>query len=328
MSLVGLVSAPPHSRAVRATLAAALAVALAASCASARLTPAQEALRVSGDCRGLLTATDGARAAGDDGVAKALAAACPQAELDKLVAEATPADGLLWCGRAAASVGRTSKPGCDLHKVAALKEALRPHLTLGPADTSAPADPLLLAALEDLGPELNLSYEDDPDVIVGKLEVKIERQETSAFAPVPDPAGKRRQVPATNHRVVARAQAQVELQERTRTLRATEEARDTTWEAVPKWKIAARPKPEVPPDAELRRRAANTWLRQLAKALWVALPETVDTDDARGCVAYGLALNAQSGDPEAAANRRGDHDRISACEKLLGLPHGAGLPVP
>ena len=313
---------------LRAALAALLAGALAAGCAAARLTPAQEALRVSGDCRGLLLASDGARASGDEGVAKALGTACPEAELDKLVAAATPADGLLWCGRAAAAVGHGGKPGCDLKKVAGLKEALRPRLTLGPADSAAPPDPLLLGALQQAGPELNLSFSDDPDVIVGRLEVKIERQETSAFASVADPAGKRRQVPATNHRVVARAQAQVELQERTRTLRATEEARDATWEAVPKWKIAARPNPEVPPDDELRKRAAAKWLQQLAKALWLALPETVDTDDANGCVAYGLALNAQSGDPEAAAHRRGDQDKIAACERLLGLPAGAGLPVP
>ena len=332
MALVAGVSPLSSGRTLRATPGAlrsgVIAAALAVGCASARLTPAQEALRTAGDCPGLLTASDGARAAGDHGVAAELAAACPQAGLDKLVAAATPADGLLWCGRAAASTGRTGKPACDLKKVAALKEALRPHLTLGPADSASPRDPLLRAALEQLGPELNLAFNEDPDVIVGRLEVKIERQQTSAFASVPDPTGKRRQVPGTNHRVVARAQAQVELQERTRTLRASEEARDTTWEAVPKWKIAARPDPEVPPDAELQRRAAITWLRQLAKALWLALPETVDTDDARGCVAYGLALNAQSGDPEAAANRRGDQDRITACERLLGLPHGAGLPVP
>jgi hypothetical protein len=165
-------------------------------------------------------------------------------------------------------------------------------------------------------------------VIVGKLSVRIEHQTSSAFTQLVDTAGHRRQVPAQNHRFVARAQAQVELQERTRVLRASEEARDTTWEAQPRWGIAGKPDPKVPPEAELRERAAAAWLRAVARSLWLSPPETVDITDARGCVAYGLALNAQSGDPEAAANRKGDSERLDACERLLGLPAGAGIPVP
>ena len=301
---------------------------LGAGCASAKLTPPQEALRLSADCPALLLASDGARADGHHGVAAKLVAACPQEGLDKLLAAATPVDALLWCGRAAASVGRSGKPICDFRNVATLKEALRPRLTLGPADPSTPPDPLLIAAVREVGAELNLVIEADPDVIVGRLEVTIEHQTTSAVASVEGPDGKRRQVPATNHRVVARARAQVELQERTRTLRAFEEARDATWEAAPKWNIPARPNPDVPTDEVLQRRAATTWLRQFARALWLSLPETVDTDNPPGCVGYGLALNAQSGDPESAAKGRGDQKRIAACERMLKLPRGAGLPVP
>jgi len=54
----------------------------------------------------------------------------------------------------------------------------------------------------------------------------------------------------------------------------------------------------------------------------------VDVDDDRGCIAYGLALNSSAGDENAAAQGQGDSDRIAACEKLLGLPPGAGIPVP
>jgi hypothetical protein len=297
------------------------------ACAGGRITPAQEALRKSGDCTGLLLAADEARAKGDSGVASLLGQACPQAGLDAL-ATRPPAEALLWCGRAAAAVGRNGKPSCDYKKVAALKEALRPKLTLGPADPDATPDPLLVQVLAKTGPELNLEFNTDPDVIVGKLTVQIEHQTSSSFLQLPDPGGRKRQVPAQNHRFVARAQAQVELQERTRVLRASEEVRDTTWEAQPRWGIAAKPEPVVPPEEEQKARAAAAWLRAVARALWLAPPETVDIDDARGCVAYGLALNAQSGDPEAAANRKGDEERLDACEKLLGVPHGAGIPVP
>jgi hypothetical protein len=308
-------------------LVAALLLACLWACAGRRLTPQHEAMRKAGDCVGLLLAADEARASGDRGVASLLASSCPQAGLDALAAR-PPVEALLWCGRAAAAVGRTGKPSCDFKKVAGLKEALRPHLTLGPSDTSATPDPPLAEVLGRDGPALNLAWDKDPDVIVGKLSVEVEHQTVSSFTTVTDAAGRRRSIPATNHRFVARAQAQVELQERTRTLRASEEARDTTWEAQPRWGIEARPEPKVPPEDELKRRAASSWLKAVARALWLLPPETVDIDDDKGCVAYGLALNAQSGDPEAAANRKGDEDRLDACERLLKLPEGAGIPVP
>jgi hypothetical protein len=297
------------------------------ACAGARLTPAQEELRRGGDCAALLREADRARAAGDGSVARALAESCAQPRLDLLVAAATPAEALLWCGRAAAASPR-GKPSCDYKRVATLKEALRPHLTVGPPDASDTPDPLLLEAVAQLGPELSISFSPDPDVIVGKLEVEIEHQTTAALVPQVDGKGKRRQVPATNHRIVARARGQLELQEKTRTLRATYEVRDTTWEAVPRWQIVARTGPRVPPEEELRKQAAAAWLKAAARALWLSPPESVDVDDAKGCVAYGLALNGESGDPEAAAHRRGDEEKLDACERLLAEPSGAGIPVP
>ncbi len=298
-----------------------------AACAGGRITPAQEALRQAGDCPGLLLASDAARASGDSGVAALLGRSCPQAGLEAL-ATRPPVEALLWCGRAAAAVGRDGQPGCDFKTVAALKEALRPRLTLGPSDPDAAPDSLLVQTLRKEGPELNLEFNTDPDVIVGELRVQIEHQTSSSFVQLADSSGRKRQVPALNHRFVARAQAQVELQERTRLVRASEEVRDTTWEAQPRWGIAAKAEPVVPPEEEQKQRAAAAWLRAVARSLWLAPPETVDIDDARGCVAYGLALNAQSGDPGAAANRKGDEGRLDACEKLLKVPHGAGIPVP
>ena len=92
--------------------------------------------------------------------------------------------------------------------------------------------------------------------------------------------------------------------------------------------MAAKSDLQVPPEAELKRRAALGWVKALAKALAAAPPEAVDVTDARGCVAYGLSLNLLSGDPMAAANGLGDPAKVAACEKLLGEPAGAGIPVP
>ena len=101
-----------------------------------------------------------------------------------------------------------------------------------------------------------------------------------------------------------------------------------TWSAVPTFAVAAKSDLQVPPEAELKRRAALGWVKALAKALAAAPPEAVDVTDARGCVAYGLSLNLLSGDPMAAANGLGDPAKVAACEKLLGEPAGAGIPVP
>lgn len=92
--------------------------------------------------------------------------------------------------------------------------------------------------------------------------------------------------------------------------------------------VAAKFEPQVPAEAELKRRAALSWVTTMAKALAAAPPEAVDVSDARGCVAYGLSLNLLSGDPAAAANGFGEPAKVTACEKLLGEPAGAGIPVP
>jgi hypothetical protein len=84
----------------------------------------------------------------------------------------------------------------------------------------------------------------------------------------------------------------------------------------------------VPPADELKKRAAIAWLRVLAKTLAASPPEAVDVTDDKGCVAYGLSLNLTSGDPGAAANGLGDPAKVATCEKLLGAPAGAGIPVP
>jgi len=78
----------------------------------------------------------------------------------------------------------------------------------------------------------------------------------------------------------------------------------------------------------MKRRVAVAWFRALAKTLAAAPPEAVDVTDDKGCVAYGLSLNLASGDPGAAAKGAGDPAKIAACEKLLGEPAGAGIPVP
>jgi hypothetical protein len=307
---------------LRTAIAASPALLLA--CAHAR-TPAQQAMIQRGDCAELLLAADAARASQQPELATALATACSADKLSELTDKSAPEQGLLWCGRAAAAGAK----GCEPLRVAELASRLNPRLTLGPPDASTPPDPLLGAALEQIGKDLNLSWDaQEPDVIVGKLSVTVDHATSSATASVADAKGKQVRVPATLHRFVAKAEAQVELGTKTRTLRAQDEARDTTWEASPRQAVAARFEPSVPPEAELKKRAAVAWLRALAKALAASPPEGVDVNDAKGCVAYGLSLNLNSGDPGAAARGAGEPAKIAACEKLLGEPAGAGIPVP
>ncbi|HEY2030985.1 MAG TPA: hypothetical protein VGH20_17430, partial [Myxococcales bacterium] len=277
------------------------------------------------DCRELLLAADAARAADDAELASDLAGACPKAQLDTLIADASPSQALLLCGRSAAAGHRA----CDARAVADLEARLQPHLTLGHSDEQIAIDPLIALALEMAGKELNISWNgSDPDVVVGKLNVSIEHVTTRTVATVPDAMGNQKHVPATQHRFVAKAACQVELGDKTRVVRAQDEARDLTWQALPHFQIAPKPDPQVPPEQELKKRAALAWLRTLQKALAMNPPETVDVDDEKGCVAYGLALNLTAGDDTAAARGDGDPDRIAACEKLLGEPPGAGIPVP
>src|SRR5207302_1424437 len=116
-----------------------------------------------------------------------LAAACPQPGLYKLVDEArTPAEALLWCGRARAALDRAIGSLCPPERVFALLQTLRPHLTLGPAEPDAPADETLVAALREVGPELNLAWDQqDPHVYVGRVEVHVERSRSDTLAAVP-----------------------------------------------------------------------------------------------------------------------------------------------
>lgn len=301
-----------------------LTAVLVLACAHAR-SPEQDAMIKRGNCAELLKAADAARAAGKPDLASDLAAACPAEKLSALVDSAPPEQALLWCGRDAAA----QQKGCDSSHVAALEAKLSPHLTLGPSDPATPIDPLLGAALAQLGPELNLSWDaNDPDVVVGKLAVSVEHATGATIASVPDAKGKLVRVPATQHRFLARAEGQVDLGSKTRTLRAQEEARDVTWEAAPKLAVPAKFEPAVPPEAELKQRAALSWLRTLAKALAANPPEGVNVTDAKGCVAYGLSLNLTAGDSAAAANGAGEPAKVAACEKLLGEPPGAGIPVP
>ena len=301
-----------------------MAPALLLACAHAR-TPEQQAMVTRADCAELLRAADAARAAGQPEAASDLSAACTQDKLTELLDKSAPEQALLWCGRAAAA----GKKGCDQPRIAELASHLNPRLTIGPADESTPPDPLLAAALEQVGKDLNLSWSaQDPDVIVGKLSVAIEHGTTSTTATATDAKGKKVRVPATQHRFVARAEAQVALGTKTRMLRAQEDARDDTWEAAPRLGVAARFEPSVPPADELRKRAAAAWLRTLARALAANPPEGVEVNDARACVAYGLSLNLNSGNPLAAANGLGEPAKIVACETLLGEPAGAGIPVP
>jgi hypothetical protein len=310
------------SRIPRAAAAAATALLLA--CAHGH-TAEQEAMIKRADCAELLMAADAARAQGKSDVAADLAAACPADKLTALVEQSAPAQGLLWCGRAAAA----RQKGCDPARIAELSGKLNPHLTIGPSDESTPLDPLLGSALVDGGKDLNLSWDaHDPDVVIGKLTVSAEHSTSVTTTSVPDAHGKPVRVPATQHRYVARAEAQVSLGSKTRTLRAQEEARDLTWEAAPKLAVAAKFEPSLPPEVEMKQRAVVAWLRTLARALAANPPEGVEVTDQKGCVAYGMSLNLSSGDSMAAADRAGDGAKISACEKLLGEPPGAGIPVP
>lgn len=305
-----------------------LALILLLGCAHHR-TLAEQAMVARGDCGELLRAADSARALEKPDLAQDLVQTCAEDNLIALVAAAAPEEGLLWCGRAAAAQPQGAKPSCNAKTVSELASRLRPRLRVGPADPSAPSDPVLSAAINELSTETNLLYDATaPEVFVGRLVVVVDHSTSTTVAQAPDAKGKPQHVPATLHRFVARAEAQVELSGQTRVLRATDEARDTTWEAAPKLAVAARFAPSVPPPDELRNRAAVAWVRALAKALAAAPPEAVQVSDARGCVAYGLSLNLVSGDSSAAAAGRGDPAKISTCEKLLGEPAGAGIPVP
>jgi len=302
----------------------ALLTAMLLACAHAR-PPAVQAAMARGDCAEPLREADSARAGGDPGLASDLASACAPAKLAALVQASPPAQALLWCGRSEAA----GQKGCDKQLVAELTGRLHAHLTIGPPDESMAPDPLLAWALGQLGNDLNLSWQaEDPDVIVGKLVVTLEHVTGRTSALVANAKGKEERVAAIQHQFVARAEAQVELAGKTRTLRASEEARDTTWDASPQLLVAAKFEPVVPAEDELKKSATLAFVRTLAKALAAAPPEAVDVSDEKGCVAYGLSLNLTAGDPAAARNGEGEPGKIAACEKLLGEPAGAGIPVP
>ncbi len=298
-------------------------------CAHAR-TPAQTAMLKRADCAELLLAADQARAAEDPGLAHDLVRGCAQDQLSALVNSApTPALALLWCGRARAGLGDNGKPSCASRQISDLSIAMHTPISLGPSDPGAEPDRLLIAVLGELAAETGLRFEkDDPQVYLGRLTVALEHTTSNTIASVTDSKGRKQRVPATAHRFVARAEIQLELGGKTRTLRASEEVRDVTWAEVPKLAVAARFTPVVPAEDELKHKAALTLVRSIAKALAAAPPETVDTSDVRGCVTYGRALNLGSNDPTAAARGVGDRDKIAACEELLEEPAGAGIPAP
>jgi hypothetical protein len=288
--------------------------------------PAEEALLRRGDCAELLRAADEARARREPSLAKDLADGCPQDRLADLASRVPPEEGLLLCGRARAA---DAKASCNPELVARLASSLHPRILVGPPDPSEAGDPLLLQALAELGPAFNLVWDaDDPDLVVGRLSVTVDRAQSATVATVPDDKGNKQRVPATQHRVVARAEAQVELSGQTRTLRATDELRDLTWEPAPRLAVAAKFQPQIPADPEMKKRAVLAWVRALAKALASMPPEGIDVSDAKGCVAYGLSVNLTAGNPVAAANGAGDPDKVSTCEKILGEPASAGIPVP
>ena len=315
-------SLPRVAGIVTRTLAILVSVLLLA-CAH-RPTPEHRALIQRGDCAELLRAADAARAARENNLAAELAGACAPDRLSALVESSAPAQALLWCGRAAAA----QQKGCDPKQVSHLAARLHPRLTIGPPDETMQLDPQLGAALDQLGSELNLSWSpQDPDVIIGKLVISFEHVTTNTSTTVEDSKGGKLRIPAVQHRFVARAEAQVGMSGKTRVVRTVEEARDLTWDA-PEKTVAAKFEPQVPPAEELKKRAALSWLRALAKALAASPPEAVDVTDDKGCVAYGLSLNLSSGDPGAAANGLGDSAKVATCEKLLGAPAGAGIPVP
>ena len=277
------------------------------------------------DCAELLRAADVARAGGDRSLARELASACPQEGLDQLAAQAPP-EALLWCGRARAAAG---KPTCKPDRVFTLWQELKPRLRLGPADPDVPPDALLQAALAEVGPELNFSYDqEDPNVFVGRVKVTVDRSEVPTIAAAPDKEGKKRNVPATLHRVVARAEAQVDMGSRTRTLHANEETRDVTWAAQPRFAVEAKATPRVEGEEPLGKKAVVALLRAIARGLVATPPESIEPRDAATCLAYGLALAVTTADRDAAASGRGNAEKIAACEKLLGMPGGGGIPVP
>ena len=310
----------------RAFFPSALTIACLVGCAHSKA-PAQAALLARGDCGELLRAADAARARSEPDLATEMASGCKQDKLDALVAGAAePAEALFWCGRARAAGGTCT---CSPAVVGELTSRLHPRLTLGPPDEAMAADPMLAFALQQLGKELNLEWNpSDPDVIVGKLGFIIDHTTTPTLTTVPDAKGKKQRVSATQHRILTRAEAQVELLGKTRTLRASDEVRDLTWDAADRLSVAAKFEPQIPPEEELKKRAALAWLRALGKALASAPPEGVDVTDVKGCAAYGLSLNLTTGDANAAASGNGDPLKVAACEKLLGEPAGAGIPVP
>ena len=184
---------------MRASVHALAGLLCLSACAHA-LTPDQETMVRRGDCAELLRAADAARAREQGGLASSLAAGCAQDKLNALVASAAPAEAMLWCGRAKAASG----------------------------------------ALAELGPAYNLGWEaDEPDVIVGRVLITVDHATNSTVAQVADTKGGKQRVPAVQHRFIARAQGDVELAGKTRTIRATEEARDFTWDAAPRTSVAA-----------------------------------------------------------------------------------------
>ncbi len=298
---------------------------------AARRTPDQLALMGRKDCKELLLAADQARVAGDKGLARDLAQACPQAGLDALAANAgAPAASLLWCGRArAALTDRSDKPSCAGEKVIGWMQELKPALTLGPADPAADRDPLLIAGIAAVGQELHLGYDhDDPVVYIGQIRVTIDRSDQDTLTRAPDPNGKKHQIAAQLHRLAARAEAQVEIGSKTRTMHASEESKDVTWAAEPRFAIPARFEPQLAEEEELKMRAVKSLLRTIARSLASSPPEAIETDDAPGCMAYGIAIAAATGDRTSAANRIGDEEKLDACEKILGVVEGGGIPVP
>ena len=307
-----------------------LLLALTGACAAPR-TPAQQAMIGRADCKELLLAADQARAGNESALARGLVAACPQAGLDALVnAAKTPAEAFLWCGRARAALReRTQPPSCDAARIFSLTSELRPLLTLGPADPDAAPDPLLKAALDAVGAELHLAYDhSDPVVYVGAIKVAVDDSESDTTIRTPDPTGVGRMVEAILHRRQARAEVQIELGTRTRTLHATEESRDTTWDAEPRFAIAARFETEIDSAEVLKTRAVVSLVRNVERALRLTPPETIDPIDLPGCLAYGIALGVATGDRTAASRGQGDPAKIAACERTLGMPEGAGIPVP
>src|SRR5262249_25182991 len=160
--------------------------AVAFACAHA-LTPEQEAAVKRGDCSELLRAADVARAQELFTVAEELAKGCAQGRLTALVSTATPADALLWCGRAKAARAEAFRGPATVGQAAA---QLHPKLTVGPPDPDSPIEPSLAAALKQIGPDYNLGWDaDDPDVIVGRLGIYIEHATNTSTAVVTDAKG-------------------------------------------------------------------------------------------------------------------------------------------